>query len=245
MTNWLGLLNAGSDVTVVIAFVAGVISFLTPCVLPIVPGYVGYLTGVHLHTDKPRRWLLVEHALLFVFGFLIVFVVLGAASGALQHWLAVSKVWLTRLGGIFLIGLGVIMTEWLPWPWLYKTISFQPQRSGSGGQRPRVSLWHSLMTGLTFGFSWSPCIGPLLGTILFLATFNGGSTRGALLLLIFSLGLGVPFIVTALFMEQLLPWLKRFTKNIAWLQKIGGVIIVLLGLMLLFGWQPAFTEPIL
>lgn len=250
MTNWFGLDSiGGSDVTLGIAFVAGLVSFLTPCVLPIVPGYVSYLTGVSLSTTRPSRWRLLRHALAFVGGFLVVFVILGVGTGTIGQWLAIYKEWFRKLGGLFLFGLGLLLTEWVRWPWLYKTLRLsRPESINHAG----VSWWHSVVTGFIFGFSWSPCIGPVLATIIFLATWQGGSMHGGLLLGAFALGLGIPFIATAVFMDRLLPWLKRFTQKIALLQKISGLIMMILGLLLVTGsydliqgYLIRFTNPLL
>lgn len=253
MINWFGIVNFnGSDATFGIAFIAGVVSFLMPCVLPIVPGYISYLTGMQFtqaQTIRPRRSLLFYHSLLFVFGFLLVFMALGAASGGLGHYLAVWREWLQRIGGFFLIAVGLYLTDWMRWPALYKI------RSLHNRARPSVrslSPWHSVMTGFTFGFSWTPCIGPVLATILFLATFQGGSLHGSLLLLTFALGLGVPFVVTAVLLDRLLPWLRRFAQVTRVLQNVGAIIIIVLGLLLLTGgygylqsYLVRFTNPLL
>lgn len=242
-----------NDISFPVAFLAGMLSFFLPCVLPIIPGYIGFLTGVSLHRlsdSTPSRWLLLYHSLFFVFGFLIVFVALGVAIGAFAQWLALSRLTWSRIGGMFLIAMGLYLTHWIPWSVLYRTRTFQP--SPNTQRKTRITLLSSLLTGLTFGFSWTPCIGPVLATILLLATYQGGSLRGSLLLLLFAIGLGVPFVLTAIIMDRLLPYIRSVVHTTALLQKLSGIIIMALGVLLVTGWYwdiqtylVRFTKPLL
>lgn len=234
---WLNILSKiqGSDVGFGIAFLAGVITFFSPCILPVIPGYIGYFTGVgvnevlHAGASKKRfyKQAVFIHSLWFVFGFLIIFVLLGMATGAVGSFLAVNKIVLQRIGGGLLILLGVYLMQIIKIPWLYKETKFTMPHVFK-----KFKWLNSLAAGVTFGFAWTPCIGPILATILFLATFSGGSFQGFLLLFVFALGLGLPFIVVALGIQRFLPLIRRAGKYIALIQKLAGASILILGILL-------------
>ncbi|MDP3971009.1 MAG: cytochrome c biogenesis CcdA family protein [bacterium] len=237
--DWLNISNfQGSDVGFGIAFLAGVIAFFSPCILPLIPAYVSFFTGVginELKNAKPEEHKkyqkqLLFHSLLFVAGFLLIFVLLGLATGALGSFLATYKASLQRIGGIFLIILGLFLMELIRVPWLYKQgkIDFKPHF--------KKAKWaNSFIVGVSFGLAWTPCIGPVLATILFLATFSGGSLEGFFLLLTFALGLGLPFVVMAMGVTKFLPLIRKFGKYLMLVQKIAGGLIIILGLIMLTG----------
>ncbi len=226
----------GGDVGFGVAFLAGIIAFLSPCILPIVPAYLGYFTGIEL-SDVEKQGEKKKHALrrktfiqavLFVTGFIIVFMLLGLASGTLGSLLSVNKELLQRLGGILMILLGLYVLEVFKIPWLYKQFKIDFHKG--------FTKWQSLnsfLTGLTFGFAWTPCIGPILASVLFLATFSGGSIRGVLLLLAFALGLAVPFLLLALSIQSVAPLLKKFNRYTIIAQKIAGVMLLIMGVLLI------------
>jgi cytochrome c-type biogenesis protein len=232
-------LFSGSDIGLGVAFLAGLVAFFSPCILPVIPAYVSYFAGVGLadlkeKTQREQRFYrhkIFRHSLLFVFGFLSIFVLLGLATGAAASLLAINKETLQRVGGVFMILLGIYLMEIFNIPWLYKQIKFDVQKKFT-----RFQWVNAFLTGVTFGFAWTPCIGPVLGTILFFATFAGGSTEGVILLLSFALGLGVPFIAVALGIQRFLPFIQRLGKYTAYVHKAAGVIILLMGLLLLVGW---------
>ena len=170
---------------VVVAFAAGLLSFLSPCVLPLVPSYIGFLTGMSLDDVTVRRRAALAHALLFVLGFSLVFILLGASATALGRALNYYQVWLQRIGGglIILFGLvclGVIKADFL-----------SRERRVEVEQKP-VGYLGSALVGMAFGAGWTPCIGPVLGAILGLAATSQDLSRGVLLLASYSAGLAVP-----------------------------------------------------
>lgn len=234
MFEWIQAAAAAGNVSLGVACLAGLVTFLSPCILPIVPSYLSYVVGVSTtelkKTNGHSKWAVVWYAGLFVLGFITVFMVLGLITGTVGGWLALYKTKLQIVGGAVLMLFGLYLLEVFKFPWLYKQAKLTtPQR---------ISRWQSLnamVIGMTFGLSWTPCVGPVLASILFLATFSGGSTQGVLLLFMFALGLAVPFLVIAVFLQKLLPLLKRFGKYLSWLHRLVGIIIVLIGLALLTG----------
>lgn len=238
--DWLQLdMFSGSDVGFGIAFLAGVLAFFSPCILPVIPAYVAYFTGVGISDisqasqkqQKQYRKKIFLHSLIFVSGFILIFTLLGLATGALGSFLAVHQATLQRFGGVFMIVLGVYLMEIIRLPRLYRQLKLD-----SSKHITKFQWLNTFLTGLTFGFAWTPCIGPVLASILFLATFSGGSLEGVVLLLTFSLGLAVPFIITALLIQSGMPLIKKFGKYIALVQKVAGAFIMVLGILLLTGY---------
>lgn len=238
--DWLQLdMFTGSDVGFGIAFLAGVLAFFSPCILPLVPAYVAYFTGVGIsdisHASQQQQTQYKKkvflHSLIFVSGFILIFTLLGLATGALGSFLAVHQTTLQRLGGVFMILLGVYLMEIIHLPRLYTQLKLDSSKHITTFQ------WlNTFLAGLTFGFAWTPCVGPVLASILFLATFSGGSIEGVMLLLTFSLGIAVPFIITALLIQSVMPLIKKFGKYIMVIQKIAGAFIIVLGILLLTGY---------
>jgi cytochrome c-type biogenesis protein len=228
-----------------VAFAAGLLSFLSPCVLPLVPSYVGFLTGMTLPEMDGRRRVALLHALLFVAGFSLVFILLGASATALGRALNYYQVWLQRVGGVLIIAfgllcLGVVKSEWLT-----------RERRLHLEQKP-VGFLGSALVGMAFGAGWTPCIGPVLGAILGLAATSADLTRGMLLLAVYSAGLAVPFLIAALAVEQFLDWFQRFRRFLPWVMRISGALLVLVGVLLvtgeftrLAGWLQGFTPDFL
>jgi cytochrome c-type biogenesis protein len=215
------------QVGIAAAFGAGVVSFLSPCVLPLIPGYVSFITGMSLgDLQAPRRRaavVLVPSAL-FVAGFTLVFVALGASASMLGSLLVAYRAPLARVSGVVIFVLGFLMLGVVRVPWLSGEARFDMARARSFGR------WASLLAGMAFAFGWTPCVGPILGSILVLAGQSAQVGTGALLLLAYSLGLGVPFLLVALLLGRLagaLSWLKRHSLAI---DRVAGVILMVLGL---------------
>jgi cytochrome c-type biogenesis protein len=209
----------------VLAFVAGLLSFLSPCVLPLVPSYVGFLTGLTLEELEVRRGTALAHALWFVAGFSLIFVTLGASASALGAVLLRSQVWIGRIGGVLVILFG-----------LYLLRVFQPafltrERRLQLAHKP-LGYLGSAFVGVTFGAAWTPCIGPILGAILTMAAAQGSVALGAGLLTVYALGLAVPFVLAALALDRFLVWFQRFRPYIVWVERIAGILLIILGLLL-------------
>lgn len=209
-----------------LAFVAGLLSFLSPCVLPLIPSYVGFLTGLTLEELEVRRGTALLHALWFVAGFSLIFVALGATASLLGIVLLHAQVWIGRIGGGVVILFGLYLLGVLRPAWLMRERKMQLARKPLG-------YAGSALVGITFGAAWTPCIGPILGAILTLAAAQASVGHGSALLAAYSAGLAVPFLITALVLDRFLAWFQRFRPYIVWVERIAGVLLILLGLLLL------------
>ncbi|HYT03482.1 MAG TPA: cytochrome c biogenesis protein CcdA [Gemmatimonadales bacterium] len=224
-----------------LALVAGLLSFLSPCVLPLIPSYVGFLTGLTVEELEVRRGTALVHALWFVGGFSLIFIALGATASALGALLLHSQVWIGRLGGIVVILFGLYLLGIVRPGWLLRERKVQLARKPLG-------YLGSAVVGITFGAAWTPCIGPILGAILTLAAAEASVGRGSALLAAYSLGLAIPFLVTALALDRFLVWFQRFRPYVVWVERIAGLLLLVLGLLLLTdrftliaGWLQGLT----
>jgi len=220
---------------VIPAFVAGLITFIAPCTLPLVPAYLGFISGVSLddlkdpQKLKKARLKIFLNGLFFVIGFSSVFVILGTLIGFVGGvFLAPYRLWLTRIGGIFVIIFGLFMLNVLKIPFLARERKITPPAIFNRG-----TPLNSLILGSAFGFGWTPCVGPILGAILLLASTTATAFKGAFLLLIFSLGLAVPFLIIALGIGWASKRLAKISKYLNIVSIIGGVFLILLGILLL------------
>ena len=208
-----------------VAFAAGLLSFLSPCVLPLIPSYIGYLTGMTVEEVERRRSTALLHAVWFVAGFSLVFVLLGAGASAVGHLLRDYQVWLGRVGGVLLILFGIYLLGLLRPALLMREWRIELARKPLG-------YFGSGVVGFTFGAAWTPCIGPILGGILTLAATQTGLGQGIGLLAVYALGLAVPFLLTALALDRFLVWFQRFRPYIVWVDRIAGGMLIVLGILL-------------
>ncbi len=222
---------SAAGVTYVAAFAGGLVSFLSPCVLPIVPGYLALVTGLDVADlrDEPERHVarIVRDTSLFIAGFSAVFIVLGLSATALGQTAFRNHILLTRVSGLVVLAMALFLAGSLVLqaPWLYQEKRFQPNPSRFGPLAAPVA-------GIAFGFGWTPCIGPVLGSVLAVAGSQGRAWEGASLLAVYSLGLGVPFLVTGLALGRLagtFDWVKRhFTALIL----VSSVSLAFFGVLL-------------
>ncbi len=228
-----------------VAFLAGLVSCVSSCVLPLLPGYVSYLGGTALSNQAGARRQLFARAGLFVLGFTSVFVVFGASAGIVGRSLAPYRTLLQPLGGALLILLGVLMLGIVKLPWLSRTLRFDIAYRLPRGRTT------SYLVGLSFGVGWTPCVGPVLGVILTLAAASATAWKGALLLAIYSLGLAVPFLLLAFALE----WARRGLRTLGSLYPVvsafSGLALIGVGLLiftdnltLLYRYVPIITPPI-
>jgi cytochrome c-type biogenesis protein len=234
-------MSDGSALGAAIAFGAGVLSFLSPCVLPLVPSYLGFVTGLTLDELAGRRRRAMLHALLFVLGFTAVFVLLGLGSTAVGGALRYYRDWVARAGGVLIIGFGLYLLG------VFRIAAFERERRLHLDRKP-LGYLGSVLVGVAFGAGWTPCLGPILGGILTLAATEGQITRGAALLGWYSAGLAVPFLAAAFAVESFLDWFQRFRRFLPWVQRVGGAVLVAVGVLLvtgqftrLAGWLQSLT----
>jgi len=219
------------NVTVVLAFGAGVLSFLSPCVLPLVPVYLSYLTGSTIGGEEtPKRSTVFIHALLFGLGFSLVFVLLfGLSVGYLGRFLADFTPILVKIGGLLLIVFGLHTTGLIQVPFLLM------ERRMEVGMGSNPTYVRSVLVGMVFAAGWTPCVGPLLGAILTLSLEAATPWRAAGFLLAYSLGLGLPFLLVALLLTTATGWLRRLNRHLNIVSIVSGVFLIIIGLLLLTG----------
>lgn len=221
-------LNGGTLLAALpIAILAGLISFLSPCVLPLVPGYVAYATGYA--TTKGRVFL---GSLLFVLGFTFLFASYGLAFGGLGSQIVEHEEILTKVLGIFTIAMGTVFLGLFPF-----APTFTPKLSTQGG------IAGAPLLGILFGIGWTPCIGPALATVQTLAFTESSATRGAILSIGYGLGLGIPFILSGLFLDRSRRVRSFFLRKGSLISKIGGVLLIAIGILQLTGaWGDLMIE---
>lgn len=229
----------GIEVTHWGAFLAGLVSFLSPCVLPLVPPYLCYMTGVTLDQltgeadERVARLRVMMSSLAFVLGFSTVFVTLGAAASVVGRFVASYSGVLSVVGGLVIIIMGLHFLGLFRIAFLQRQMRVDvDNQAGPGG---------SYLMGLAFGFGWTPCIGPVLGAILFVAGSEETAGRGALLLAIYSFGLGLPFLIAGLFAGPFMGFLRRFRGHLGRVEQVMGGLLVVTGLLIMTGQITTFS----
>lgn len=214
------------------AFAAGLLSFLSPCVLPLIPGYLSFMTGLttaELSDDSRPAARIMGTAVLFVLGFSLVFVGLGASASVLGRFLTDYRDIIEKVAGIVVVAFGIFMLGVIKLPGLYgearMDLAFS-RRFGRGA---------ALVMGMAFAAGWTPCVGPILGTILALAASTGSAARGALLLFTYSLGLGVPFLLVAWLFGSVKPLLAWLNKNSLIINRVAGALLIAIGVLIFSG----------
>ncbi len=216
-----------------LAFIAGLASFLSPCVLPLVPIYLAQLVGPSIHqatdniTTLSQRLTTLLHAFIFVSGFTLSFVALGATASTLGYFLRAHLIWLQHIGGIILIIMGLHVIGLLRIPLLYRQKRFFFRAT-------RPSYASSLLCGIIFALAWTPCIGPILSSILILASSTTTLQQGVGLLLAYSLGLGVPFLLLGFGLNEMSHMLKRFKPHMRKVEIGSGIFLVVIGIAVYF-----------
>lgn len=221
--------EAFGPLAVIFAFGAGLLSFFSPCHLPLIPAYFAYLGGsAGVATGEPgRRWLLVRRTIFFVLGFSLVFILLGASATAVGGFLAARREFLRQLAGLIIILFGILATGLVPWAPLYgqKHLGWRPRGHSEPG---------AFLLGLTFALGWTPCVGPALASILVYAGSTATVGSGLLLLAVYSLGLGLPFIVAALLFERFAAFKAGLQRFLPRLSLVLGGTLVIFGLLVFF-----------
>ncbi|TAK57537.1 MAG: hypothetical protein EPO22_12070 [Dehalococcoidia bacterium] len=265
------------------AFAAGILSFLSPCVLPLVPAYLAHLTGAAAtaEPDRVERRETLAHAGAFVLGFTAVFTFVGASAGLIGALVSQDSSYvvrdntalLARIGGVFLVVMGLNLIGVIRIPWLYRTYTLETATAGGGALTPRPPLpqgergslaaatgggkvaiggrggsWHGLTyaksagVGSAFAVGWTPCIGPVLGAILTLSASSSSVAKGAYLLLVYSLGLGVPFMITGLAVVPVTRFLRSIRGLMPLVEVLTGVLVIFVGVLLFFNELTIFNS---
>ena len=218
------------NITLTAALVAGLLSFFSPCVLPLVPIYLGYMTGTAVSgLNESQRLRTLGHALFFVLGFGLLFVLLGATAGLLGSLLYPILPYLTKIGGVILIVFGMHMTGLLTIPFL------NMEKRIELGEQPRNNYWTSLLIGVIFAAGWTPCVGPVLTAILILAADSQTAASGAGLLAVYALGLGLPFLGVAGLVDVAVPALRRMGRYLRIVSVAGGILLIAMGFLMVTG----------
>lgn len=228
-----------TDISYLTALFAGAISFLSPCVLPLVPPYLCYMAGVSLDTltgnkqdasgigaSKAAQKRAIIHSLVFVIGFSLVFIALGAGASTIGQALRAHMDILAKIAGIVIIVMGLHFLGVFKIGLLYREARFNTQKAG---------LLGSFLMGIAFAFGWTPCIGPVLGVILAMASSSHSIGEGASLLAVYSAGLGIPFLLAAFFVGPFMGFLNRFKKHLGTMEKITGILLIITGILFLTG----------
>jgi len=220
-----------ANVPFFIALAAGFLSFLSPCVLPLLPSYLSFITGVSLEEliqggkDSRMRKITIINSLIFIFGFSLVFVLLGTSASLVGNVLFRYQIWITRIGGIFIIIFGLHLTGVLNLSLL------QRDKRIHLGRRP-LGYLGSFLAGIVFAAGWSPCIGPILGAILFYAASQDSILLGISLLAVYSLGLAVPFFLSSLALQIFLEYYAKLRKHLRLVSLISGGLLIAVGVLL-------------
>jgi cytochrome c-type biogenesis protein len=210
---------------VLIAFSAGLLSFLSPCVLPLIPSYVTFITGLSLDDVQSARRTALVHGMLFVLGFTLIFMAMGAGATLLGQSLLQYRDWISRVGGVVIIIFGLYLLGVLNIGFLSRERRFHV------ADKP-VGYFGTVFVGFAFGAGWTPCLGPILGTILVYTSSQADLGKGLWLLFAYSLGLAVPFLLSAIAIDRFSAFFQRMRKQMVWVSRISGVVMIGIGILL-------------
>jgi len=209
-----------------LAFSAGLLSFLSPCVLPLIPSYVTFITGLSFDDVVSRRRVALTHGLLFVLGFSLIFLALGATATVLGRVMFAQRDLITKVGGGIIILFGLYLAG------VFNIAFFARERRVHLADKP-VGYLGTVLVGVAFGAGWTPCIGPILGSILIYASSEADLGRGLTLLTAYSLGLAVPFIISALAVDRFMSFFMKFKRQMLWMQRAAGVLMIGVGILMI------------
>jgi cytochrome c-type biogenesis protein len=218
------------ELTYTTAFLAGIVSFLSPCVLPLVPGFVGMISGLsaeQLKEEAEWRWRkILLNAVLFVLGFSALFISLGASAGMVGRFLSAHRELLNRIAGAAIVFFGLVLLRLLPFKFLNRDVRLQG--------RVHQGKMRSFLLGLAFAFGWSPCAGPVLAAMLMMAATHESVWQGTRLLAVYSAGMAIPFVLVALSVSRFLSMYQRLRGHLQWVERFAGTMLVGIGVLLFF-----------
>jgi cytochrome c-type biogenesis protein len=235
----------GASVGLAVAFSAGLLSFLSPCVLPLIPSYVSFITGLSLDDVQRSRRIALIHSLLFVAGFTIIFLALGASATVIGRLMFRQREWVERIGGVLVIVLGLYLLG------VFNIGALSRERRYHFADKP-LGFLGTLFVGMAFAAGWTPCIGPILGAVLTFTASEADLQRGLMLLFAYSLGLAVPFLLASLMIERFMALFQRYRGALIWMSRISGALLLGMGLLMITGsmsilsqWLQGFTPEFL
>jgi cytochrome c-type biogenesis protein len=218
-----------------ISFAAGLLSFLSPCVLPLIPSYITFVTGLSLEDVGRARRIALVHSLLFVTGFTLIFLALGATASGVGRLLGYNREWVSRVGGVIVILLGLYLMGALNFSW------FARERRLHVADKP-LGYLGTVFVGMAFAAGWTPCIGPILGAVLTYTASSADLNKGLVLLLAYSLGLAVPFVLAALMIERFMQLFQKYRGFMVWTSRIAGALLIIVGVMMLTDTMRLLTQ---
>lgn len=217
---------ATGQLGLLIAFTAGLLSFLSPCVLPLVPSYITFITGMTLEDMQQTKRETLQHAIVFVIGFSLIFLALGAGATVFGQLMLRYREWISRVGGALIVVFGLYMLGVFNFAFMMKDTRLHLSDKPLG-------YFGTLLVGVTFGAGWSPCIGPILGAIMTMAATEADLQRGLVLLAAYSAGLAVPFLVAAVMVDKFLKVFARLRHQMIWVNRVAGVMLLVVGILML------------
>ena len=233
-------MESTSQVSLLIAFMAGVFSFISPCVLPLIPSYLTYITGISFdelvdnRSQSVRRRTLF-HSLFFILGFTLVFVALGASATYVGAFFQENQVLIRRVGGVIVILLGIHITG------VIKLNLLEREKRFEFTDKP-IGYLGSVLVGIAFAAGWTPCIGPILASILLYASTSENVGSGIILLVAYSMGLGVPFLISALAFNSFLTYFSKFNRYLRIVSIISGIFLIVIGFLLVFDYLSVLSQ---
>ncbi|MFQ6037342.1 MAG: cytochrome c biogenesis CcdA family protein [Candidatus Aminicenantales bacterium] len=223
------------NVSVLVAFSAGLISFLSPCILPLIPSYLAFITGISLEELSAEENLrrvrkkVIVNALMFILGFSIVFVALGASATFVGKFLSENIRWFEIIGGAVVILLGLHFAGVFKLKFLERERKFHVQKKPLG-------ILGTVLVGMAFGAGWTPCVGPILGAILTMAATTQNVLKGVVLLVVYSVGLGIPFLLSGIILQKFFEYFKTIRRYFRVITAVGGVLLIIVGVLLMLGY---------
>jgi cytochrome c-type biogenesis protein len=218
-----------------IAFAAGLLSFLSPCVLPLIPSYVTFVTGLTIDDVQRSRRITLVHSLLFVTGFTLIFLALGATATTLGRLMGYNREWVGRIGGVIVIALGLYLLG------VFNVGILSRERRLHIATKP-LGYLGTIFVGMAFAAGWTPCIGPILGAVLTYTASSADLNRGLVLLFAYSLGLAVPFVIAALMIDRFIGVFQRYRAALLWTSRIAGGLLVGVGILMLTDTMRLLTQ---
>ena len=228
-------MQEAASVGIAISFTAGLLSFLSPCVLPLIPSYVTFVTGLTLEDVQRSRRIALVHSLLFVLGFTLVFLALGATATTLGRMLGYNRQWVGRVGGVLVIVLALYLLG------VFDFAMFSRERRLHIATKP-LGYLGTVFVGMAFAAGWTPCIGPILGAVLTYTASSADLDRGLVLLFAYSMGLALPFVLAALMVDRFIAVFQRYRGALVWTTRAAGVLLLFVGVLMLTDYMKILTQ---